>query len=160
MANKQTLTTFQSLLTDKQQLVHNTSLMRLPTAKALTVLEVHGYNIKKGRYNQIPREIRKLRDDRIMYIAKEGFEYLHLETLDIILLCESEYWTNYHMETDHYKRTVILDKIIQVQPWKSLYIDATIDVKEKQMRALKLAQETEPDTIKLMKKNAKTSSSI
>jgi len=143
------------LLNDKQTLVLRTKIMRLPLAEALEVMRRHNYKMKRSAYFDNLRKIKLMRHDRLIHIAKSGMEDRHLETLDTLQICEAEFWLNYKKETDNYKRSLILDKIVQLQPWLSTYIDESQDIIEKQMKSKKLAEDTPPDSIHL-RKNAKT----
>lgn len=134
-------------LSDKQELILRTKLMRMPVAKALTVLEVHNYPTARSTYFENLKVIKEKTHARLIQIAKHGMEDRHLLTLDTLQMCEAEYWENYLAETDHYKRTVILDKIVQLQPWLSTYIDETQDIIEKQLASQKVAETTPPDSI-------------
>lgn len=135
------------ILSDKQSLVLRTRLMRLPVAKALAVMEIHKYPMKRSAYFDNLKKIKKMRHNRLIHIAKSGMEDRHLLTLDTLEMCEAEYWENYIKEGDPLKKSIILDKIVQLQPWISSYVDESQDIIEKQMKSLKLASTTPPDSL-------------
>ena len=135
------------ILSDKQSLVLRTRLMRLPVAKALEVIKNHKYKMKRSAYFDNLKKIKEMRHNRLIHIAKSGMEERHLLTLDTLEMCEAEYWINYNNEDSPYKKSVILDKIVQLQPWLSSYIDESQDIIEKQMKSLKLAETTPPDSL-------------
>jgi len=135
------------VLSDKQSLVLRTRLMRLPVAKALEVIKNHKYKMKRSAYFDNLKKIKAMRHNRLIHIAKSGMEDRHLLTLDTLEMCEAEYWINYNNEDSPLKKSIILDKIVQLQPWISSYVDESQDIIEKQMKSLKLAESTPPDSL-------------
>ena len=135
------------ILSDKQSLVLRTRLMRLPVAKALAVMEIHKYPMKRSAYFDNLKKIKQMRHNRLIHIAKSGMEDRHLLTLDTLEMCEAEYWENYIKEDNPLRKSIILDKIVQLQPWISSYVDESQDIMEKQLKSLKLAGSTPPDSI-------------
>jgi len=139
--------TFDDILTDKQKMINRVNIMGLPTKKALLALEAHGYKIEARELQKMTKKINAKRQDYLYWLAKEGLEDLHLTTLQTLKVCEKEYWENYLAEDDHYKRATILDKIVSLQPWISIYADATQDIIAKQMASRKIAETVKPDSL-------------
>ena len=140
---------YENLLTDKERVCIRAKIQQFSWARAKEYLSTQGINISEGHYYRVLRAIKKKTQGRLYWFAIQGLEVVHLDTIDTLMVVESEYWTQYYLETDNYKKTLILDKIVNLQPWKSMYTEKTQDLMEKQLRSRKLAESTKPDTIQI-----------
>ncbi len=141
---------YDNLLNDKERTCLKSKIQQFSWARAKVYLETHGYPMTEGHYYRVLRAIKKKTQGRLYWFAFQGLETLHLDTLDTLMVVESELWENYWREDDPYKKAMILDKIVQLQPWKSTYSEKTQDVQEKQLHSRKLAMEVAPDSVSAM----------
>ena len=80
-------------------------------------------------------------------MAKEGHEDLHLTSLQKVKMIEGEYWKLYQTANESIKKAAILDKIVALQPWISMYADATQDIIQKQLAGIKAAEGLIPEDL-------------
>lgn len=100
-------------------------IMRLPEKEALEYLNDPrlGFKIKSRKYNEVKKEILDSRNERLDYIAKQGFVDQHLERLAQIELVNEEMWKEYRK--GNYRALDALGKIAEVQNLLSLFYDAS-----------------------------------
>ena len=111
-----------------------TMVMRLSEKESLQYLANKGHKISANHLYRLRREIKASRFDRLNLIAKEGFVDQHLERIDQLELINQEYWKLYNDETDNFKKSLILEKIAELQTYISPYYDASKYVMEKSLK--------------------------
>ncbi|MBI3639327.1 MAG: hypothetical protein HY223_03335 [Thaumarchaeota archaeon] len=116
----------------RQLLIIQTQIMRLPLAKALPWLEVHGYKISTSGYYRELDKIKNSVDKRSMEIAQTGFLEQHMARIDTLLVIEREMWDNYHSIEDPFKRILAAKTIAEMQPYLAGAYNKTRAVMEKQ----------------------------
>jgi len=82
-------------------------------------------------YKREKLKLQRMKLERLHFIAQIGYEDQHLERIDNLELVLKEMWKNYHLEKNPFKRVLILEKIVNVQPYLSSYYDATKGVMSK-----------------------------
>lgn len=117
-----------SILSDTQQAIVETIRMRLNTVQALKYLEDVGFPISRATYFRQKRKIEGMKLKRLYHIAKIGFQDQHLERIDNCELVEKLMWENYANCKEPFKKVLILEKILHIQPYLSSYYEATTDV--------------------------------
>lgn len=114
-----------SVLSDTQQAIVETIRMRLDTDQALKYLQDAGFPISRATYFRNKKKIETLKLKRLYQIAKYGFQDQHLERIDKCELIEKLMWENYEKCKDPFKKVLILEKVITIQPYLSAYYEAT-----------------------------------
>lgn len=118
---------------DKEFLIIQTQIMRLPLSEALVWLEVHGYKMEKTAYYEELGKISKKVDFRAMEIAKKGLLETHMKMIDTLVVCERQLWNNYHrLVSSPYKQAQVIKIIMEMQPYLTEAYDRTRVVMEKQ----------------------------
>jgi hypothetical protein len=102
--------------------------MRLTIAQSLEYMKDAGYTVSQATYCRMKNKLQSLKLERLYNIAKYGFTDAHLERIDQLELIQKLMWDDYHNCKDPYKRTCILEKIANIQPYLSAYYEATKDV--------------------------------
>ena len=102
--------------------------MRLDTIHALKYLQDVGITISRATYFRQKKKVEELKLRRLYHIAKIGFQDQHLERIDNCELIEKLMWENYNECKEPFKRVLILEKILGIQPYLSSYYEATTDV--------------------------------
>ena len=113
--------------------------MRFTIKESLAYLASRGYELQENRYYVLKREIEKHRDKRAFEIAKYGFLERHIKIIENLETVEHEYWIRYNKEKDHFKASLILSKIVELQPYLSQSHDYTRKIIEKQTELKVLA---------------------
>lgn len=114
-----------SILSDTQQAIVETIRMKLETDQALKYLQDSGFSISRATYFRNKKKIESLKLKRLYQIAKYGFQDQHLERIDKCELIEKLMWENYEKCKDPFKKVLILEKAISIQPDLSAYYEAT-----------------------------------
>src|SRR5881296_2842989 len=99
-------------------------VMRLTQNESMQYLNDKGFEISVPQFYRIKRKIQGSRFDRLSLIAKQGFVDQHLERIDQLELINQEYWKLYNAEKDNFKKSLILEKIAELQTYISPYYDA------------------------------------
>jgi hypothetical protein len=102
-------------------LVINCIAMRFTEKESLSYLKTEGYDITARTYHRIKKDIVESRFKRMNEISDTGFIDSHLQSLDTLLHCQKEMWTNYYQCKDPYKKVEILTQICNLQPFISEY---------------------------------------
>lgn len=92
---------------------------------------------------------------RIKYFEgreRRFFRDQHLDRIDNIELALKEMWLNYRLEKDTFRKVLILEKIIMVQPYLSSYYEATKYVVDTKNEKIGLIQDS--SISKLQKNNS------
>ena len=105
--------------------------MRLTRAEAIAYMKGQGYPMAETTYGKIKAYLKRTQLARLHYIAAIGFEQQHLERIDTCELMAKLHWQNYHLETNPYKKSMILREIRELQPYISTYYDLTRAVIER-----------------------------
>lgn len=115
-------------LDDRERSVVETIRMRLPEKLALAHIKGSGFKMSAATWYREKNRLKQNQLQRLHYIAAVGFEEQHLERIDQLELIQKEMWLNYYRCTDPYKKTIILEKIANVQPFLSQCYDATKEI--------------------------------
>ena len=147
MGTRQKIRTFNDLLTDKQKMIQRVQIMGMKNEPALEELKRQDYNIGVRELQKVKKQIIKKREQFLFWMAKEGLEDLHLTSLQTVKMIEGEYWKLYQTANESIKKAAILDKIVALQPWISMYADATQDIVQKQLAGIKAAEGLIPEDL-------------
>lgn len=121
-----------SVLNDRQKVVLETLKMRLTDAQALQYLQRHGFTVSLTTLTRDKRKLERTKMERMFEIAEfGGIEYQHLERIDNTELALKLMWQNYNAEHNPFRRVLILEKIVAVQPYLSSFYEVTTRVLEK-----------------------------
>lgn len=99
--------------------------MRMTEAESLSYLKNKGFQISPAKFYRIKREIEDTKFETLCSIASREFVSQHLERIDQLELITKEMWAQYNAETNPSKKVVILQAIVQLQPYISQYYEAT-----------------------------------
>jgi len=113
------------VLTERQKLVLECVKMRLPERQALEYLERHGYDVSSATYERDKRKVEQNKLTRLFKIGQIGFENQHLDRIDNTELALKLMWQNYNAERNPFRRVLILEKIVAVQPYLSSFYEVT-----------------------------------
>jgi hypothetical protein len=113
-----------SILSDTEKSVVQTITMKMHTDEALTYLKDCGFKMARRSYFRYKKKVESMKRERLVHAANL-FTEQHLQKLDKLELIEELMWKCYHEEKSPFKKTVILEKIANVQPFISNYYDAT-----------------------------------
>lgn len=116
-------------LNDIERLVLDCHIMRLKESEALNYLKANGHKIDRSKYYRIKGRLEGQYKEQLFEIAK-CFGWMHLERIYEVELIRSEFWRNYNMEQSPYKKSMILQRILELQPYASAYAEATKDILE------------------------------
>lgn len=147
MGTRQKIRTFNDLLTDKQKMIQRVQIMGMKNEPALEELKRQDYDIGVRELQKVKKQIIKKREQFLFWMAKEGLEDLHLTSLQTVKMIEGEYWKLYQTANESIKKAAILDKIVALQPWISMYADATQDIIQKQLAGIKAAEGLIPEDL-------------
>jgi hypothetical protein len=117
-------------LSDKDRAVVATMRMRLSLKQALEYLKDIGFEMSLPTYTRIKRKLNSHKLQRLYHVAKIGFTDEHLAAIDNLELIQKLMWQDYHNCKDPFKRTCILEKIANIQPYLSSYYETTKDIIE------------------------------
>ena len=106
----------------------DTIVMSLDKHKALQYLESRGHKMALSTWYRHVKELEDSKWDRLYHIAKIGFEDQHLERISQLELIQRLMWQHYEEEASPFKKTIILERIANVQPYLSRYYDVTKEV--------------------------------
>jgi hypothetical protein len=87
-----------------------------------------GFPVSQPTYSRMKRKLQSQKLKRLYHIAKIGFSDGHLERIDQLELIQKLMWDDYQKCQDPFKRTCILEKIANIQPYLSAYYEATRDI--------------------------------
>lgn len=113
-----------SVLTDTEKAVVQTLVMRLNLREALEYLKNAGFDISERTYFRYKKKVESMKWERLKHYANL-FTTQHLERIDMLELIERLMWKCFEEEKSPFKKTIILEKIANVQPFISNYYDAT-----------------------------------
>ncbi len=112
-------------ITDRQNFVLHTMVMRLSEKDTLLYLKSKGHDIKRATLSKDKKAIRDEGQKRKFELAKYGLWDSHIQRIDQIELSISLAWENYNIEEDPYKKVKILSMITSMQPLLSNYLSAS-----------------------------------
>lgn len=115
---------------DREILVVQTMCMRLSEKDSLAWLKSHGHDIKQATYWKIRKNIKGSVEKRKFEMTRDGLWEQHLERIDQLETALKLTWQNYHIETDAYKKTKIIETIVNIHPLLSMYYQASQKVTE------------------------------
>jgi hypothetical protein len=126
-----------SILNDTQQAIAETIIMNLNSKNALKYMEKVGHGISRATYFRQKKNLEEMKLERLEFFSKYGFEDQHIERIDNMETAKKLMWENYQQCVDPYKRVLILEKIVNIQPYLSAFYDSTAHVMltAKKMRA-------------------------
>jgi hypothetical protein len=116
-------------LNDTEKLVLNCKIMRLREKEALAYLKVNGHEIKERRYYEIKGKLEAEKLKRLHFYA-EHFDDMHLERIETLEWAQKEMVDCAIRESNPLKRVMIIEKIVNLQPYLSAYVEATKEVME------------------------------
>jgi len=116
-------------LNDMEKLVLNCKIMRLKENEALLYLKANGHEIKERRFYQIKGKLEAEKLKRLHFYA-EHFDDMHLERIETLEWAQKELVDCSVREKDNFKKAGIIEKIVNLQPYLSAYMEATRDVIE------------------------------
>lgn len=120
-----------SVLNDRQKIVLETIKMRLTDSQALQYMQRHGFTVSHATLTRDKRKLETSKMERMFEIAEMGgIEYQHLERIDNTELALKLMWQNYNAEHNPFRRVLILEKIVAVQPYLSSFYEVTKRVLE------------------------------
>ena len=127
-------------LINLETLIQYTIVMKLSEKESRVFLKTRGHEISKIKYYEIKQKLREKREKRAHDIA--SFELLdqHMERIDNLITVEHEQWRCYNTEKDKDKRSIILERIANMQSDISAAYDATRKIMEKQAELKKLIE--------------------
>lgn len=117
---------------DKEQIVLSTKIMRMTLNEALEYCRSKGYKINKDYYYEILRNIEQSTDAKAVAIAKKDFLTQHMTRISQLETVEREMWINYQKEEQPFRKSMILEKIANLQPFITGAYESTVIVMEKQ----------------------------
>lgn len=149
------------LLSERQQLVLQCVRMRLMDNEALVYLQAHGFTISRATYQRDKHKINATKFKRLAILARGGFEDEHLARIDICEMGQRELFLNYIRETNPFRRSIIMEKIIALQPYISSYYEATKTMMEENVDfRRKMVELTEEEEEKLRQDIINTNQNI
>ena len=104
--------------------------MRLTIRQSLDYMKDAGYEVSQSTYSRMKNKLQSKKLERLYSIAKYGFQDQHLERIDQLELIQRLMWQDYKECKDAFKRSCILEKIANIQPYLSSYYEATKDIIE------------------------------
>lgn len=113
-----------SILSDTEKSVVQTITMRMHTDEALSYLKDCGFKMARRSYFRYKKKVESMKWQRLVHAANL-FTEQHLQRLDKLELIEQLMWKCFQEENSPFKKTCILEKIANVQPFISNYYDAT-----------------------------------
>jgi hypothetical protein len=119
-----------SILTETERAVVATIVMDLDKDQALAFLEAHGHKMSKPTWYRHKAHLNEKKWERLYHIAKIGFQDQHLERISQLELINKLMWKHYDEEPSPFRKTLILEKIANVQPFISKYYDVTKSLME------------------------------
>lgn len=123
---------------------------KLSETEALTYLDSRGHHIERATYYSEKKKIEERRSNLGHKLAAGGLFEQHMIRIENLEEIEREFWINYHREPNPFRKSVILEKIQNIQP----FISSTYDyIKEIMLEQAKLentsyAKEPEPNNSK------------
>jgi len=114
--------------------------MRLSWKESDSYLKERAIKCSERRFYELKKEIEDSRFDRLAYIAKQGFVDQHLERLGQLEMIQQEMWKKYR-EGD-YEAMDALTKIMTLQPYLSVFYDASRQIMEDNLRNVDTQNET------------------
>jgi hypothetical protein len=118
-------------LSDRQRAVVATMRMKLNEEEAMAYLRAEGHPMSVPTWYRIKAWLKRTQLQRLHFIAAIGFENQHTTRIDTCELIEKLMWENYNLCQSPFKRVIILEKILNLQPILSAYYDTTRWVLEK-----------------------------
>ena len=138
---------------ERKDAVLATIIMRLTIDQSLEYLRDKGYPISRATYCRIKSKLEHDKLKRLYSIAK-NFESFHLERISELQEIRRLLWKHHNDCKDPLKKAIILEKIKEIQPYLSAFMEATKDiiehkkveeVKKKRKRLQELEQEDNND---------------
>lgn len=116
-------------LNDRERLVLDCKRMRLKENEALAYLKANGHGISEATYYRIKGRLEAEKLKRLHFYAAT-FDDQHLERIETLEWIEQEMIKCSVIEQNPLKKTMILEKIANLQPYLSAYCEATKEVIE------------------------------
>lgn len=117
---------------DKEQIVLSTKIMRMSLSESLEYCKSKGYKINKDYYYEILRNIEQSTNAKAVEIAKKDLLTQHMTRISQLETVEREMWINYQKEEQPFRKSMILEKIANIQPFITGAYESTVIVMEKQ----------------------------
>ncbi len=96
--------------------------------ESLSYLREKGIQISAAKFYRIKKDIEDTKFERLSHIANREFVSQHPERIDQLETIIKEMWAQYNAEPNPSKKVVILQAIVQVQPYLSQYYEATASI--------------------------------
>jgi len=120
-----------TILSETERAVVATVIMDLDWPIALEYLKDHGHPMAKSTYYRHRKGLDEKKWERLYHIAKIGFEDQHLDRISQLELINKLMWKHYEEEPSPFRKTIILERIANVQPYISRYYDVTKTLMER-----------------------------
>ena len=118
-------------LTDREVLVQETMMMMKSTKESLQYLRDHGYSISERTLRRDRESVKEKQRIRLFQIAKIDLHQQHMEKISKLEFMEKEMWKNYEQIQDPYKKNLAIERIANLIPIMSAYIDSSNYIIEK-----------------------------
>jgi hypothetical protein len=135
LAKRDKRNTKDDVLTERQKIVVECIKMRLSDRHSLEYLAHHGYEVSLPTLTRDKRKVESKKMDRLFQVARIEFEEHHLDRIDNTEIALKLMWGNYHAETNPFRRVLILEKIVAIQPYLSSFYEVTKHILENSPRA-------------------------
>lgn len=113
------------VLNDLEIVIVSTKAMRFTTKESIAYLKTQGHDISERTYYRLLGHISSETRKRAYEIAKSFLED-HINTVDELENIKKSMYQSFVLETDHFKKTMILAKITETMiPYISAYREAT-----------------------------------
>ena len=123
---------------ERRQYVSDTLRMRLTISEALAYMEDKGYPLAQATLERDKKLLQQNKIRKLYNIARTGFADQHTERLELLEMAERELFANYRAEKSPFKRAIIIEKIIQLQPYISGYYESCKEIMEESQELKKM----------------------
>jgi len=120
-----------TILSETERAVVATLIMDLDADVALEYLDAHGHKMSRATWYRHRKNLDDKKWERLYHIARIGFEDQHLDRISQLELINKLMWKHYDEEPSPFRKTIILERIANVQPYISKYYDVTKTLMER-----------------------------
>jgi len=120
-----------TILSETERAVVATLIMDLDADVALEYLEAHSHKMSRATWYRHRKNLDDKKWERLYHIARIGFEDQHLDRISQLELINKLMWKHYEEEPSPFRKTIILERIANVQPYISKYYDVTKTLMER-----------------------------
>lgn|SRR5215212_6576207 len=115
---------------ERRAYVSDTIRMRMTMNQSLEYLKDKGYESSLSTLERDKRGLESGKLKKVYTLMKEGFIPQHVDRILLFEFAERELMSCYREEESPYKRAIIMEKIIALQPYFTSYYEATKDIME------------------------------